>query len=52
MKRAKDALILVILLAIAARVIWWNLEPLVPVLIIGLGLLLIIGTIVRKQRMW
>lgn len=52
MRRARDVLVLIILVALAARIIWWSVEPLLPAVLIGLALLLIIGTIVRRQRTW
>lgn len=56
MKRARGILVLVMLGAVAVRVVWWAIEPvitaLVPVALVLLVLILIIGTLYYRTRRW
>lgn len=49
MKKITGALVLVVLLALAARVVWWSMEPALPYLLIGFLLIIIYSAIFRRK---
>jgi hypothetical protein len=49
-KKIRSGLVVVILLALTAQVVWWTLSPLIPLLIIAICLITIIGSIYYRRR--
>lgn len=47
-----EVLIFILLAALAAKIVWWLLAPLVPYAVIGICLLFIIGGVVKRKRSW
>jgi hypothetical protein len=47
--RAKAIAILVIILAVMVRVLWWSLQPLLPLAIVAIGLLFVYSAIFRRK---
>lgn len=52
MKRAKDICILLIMIALVARVLWWTLEPMLPMLGGLLLIIMILGYIYYRTLKW
>jgi len=51
MKRTKEVLVIIILLAVVGRVLWWALAPAVPLLIIAVGFV-VVYSVIFKRRKW
>lgn len=49
MRNVKSALAVIILLAIAARVVWWAIEPALPAILIAALLIMIWGMVFRRR---
>lgn len=49
MVKIKAACLLLILLAVTARVLWWTFEPLVPLALVGLGLTFVYSFTFRRK---
>lgn len=52
MKKMRAWLATAILAAITIRVVYWATEPLLPILLITLFLLLILGFIIHRTLFW
>ncbi|MFC5290919.1 hypothetical protein ACFPM7_28045 [Actinokineospora guangxiensis] len=52
MKRARSFLLLAIAVAIGIRVLWWAVEPVIPALIVLLGLVVVFGTVLYRRTRW
>lgn len=50
MRRVRSALISLVVLALAFRIIWWAIEPVLPFLLIALLLVVIIGWVWFRHR--
>jgi len=51
-RRIRTALVTLLLAAVTVRVLWWTVEPLVPYLIGGLGLVTVFGVIFYRKFKW
>ncbi len=52
MRRARTVLITLVIGALALRIIWWAIAPLLPILLIGLVIVLVVGTVWFRQKKW
>jgi len=52
MSQVKTALLLILLTALVVKVVWWVLEPALPWVLIGLGIVWIYGFILRGRSRW
>jgi len=51
-KRARNSLLMVLLLAFAIRAMWWAIAPMVPIALGFLVLVLIVGTLYHRKSRW
>jgi hypothetical protein len=49
MRNIKSVLFLIILIALAARILWWAIEPALPALLVAVLLVFLWGVIFRKK---
>ena len=49
MRNIKTVLTIIILVAVAARMVWWSLEPALPAILVACLLVLLWGVIFRKK---
>lgn len=52
MRRVRDMLVACLAVALAIRVLWWAIAPIVPVAIGTLTLVLIFGALYSRKSRW
>ena len=52
MRRIRSALVAVVVLAIAVRIIWWALEPMIGWIIGALVAVVVVGSLFFRSRRW
>jgi UDP-N-acetylmuramyl pentapeptide phosphotransferase/UDP-N-acetylglucosamine-1-phosphate transferase len=51
-KQAKTVLLTVVVFAVCARIIWWALQPILPLLIFMLLVVMLLGFLHFRKRDW
>ena len=52
MRRTRELLILVIILALAAQAVWLAVKPFLPLAILGVMLISVYGVMFYRKRSW
>lgn len=48
-KHAKEVIVIILLIALAAKAVWWVIEPALPALLVG-GLMIILYTAIFRRK--